>query len=178
VATVFSHAIAGFAIAAVPSLSRRPAPLWLAGALCAAAPDLDLVGLAFGVPWGHVLGHRGITHSLAFAAGLAALVVWVGFRAEGRRAVALWAALFAATASHGMLDAMTDGGSGVAFFAPFDDARHFLPWRPIPVSPIGVSRFFTERGLIVLRAELRLIWLPAGVVIMAIAILRARGRRA
>jgi inner membrane protein len=178
VATVFSHAIAGFAIAAAPSMSRRPARLWLAGALCAAAPDLDVVGLAFGVPWGHVLGHRGITHSLTFAAGLAALVVWVGFRADGSRGLALWAALFAATASHGMLDGMTDGGSGVAFFAPFDDARYFLPWRPIPVSPIGVSRFFTERGLAVLRAEVGLIWLPAGILLLAIAILRARGRRA
>ena len=74
--------------------------------------------------------------------------------------------LFLATASHGVLDAMTDGGSGVAFLAPFDDARYFFPWRPIPVSPIGVSRFFTRRGLDILEAELVLIWIPAAVILV------------
>jgi len=53
---------------------------------------------------------------------------------------------FLATASHGLLDAMTDGGLGVAFFVPFDKHRYFLPWTPIRVSPIGVGRFFTDRG--------------------------------
>jgi hypothetical protein len=41
---------------------------------------------------------------------------------------------------------MTDGGLGAAFFAPFDNKRYFLPWRPIQVSPISVHRFFTPRG--------------------------------
>jgi inner membrane protein len=44
-------------------------------------------------------------------------------------------------ASHGILDAMTDGGLGVAFFSPFDDTRCFFPFRPIKVSPIGLSFF-------------------------------------
>jgi inner membrane protein len=48
---------------------------------------------------------------------------------------------------------MTNGGLGVAFF---------LPWRPILVSPIGVGRFFSERGFAVLQSELVWIWLPAG----------------
>ena len=39
-------------------------------------------------------------------------------------------------ASHGVLDALTDGGPGVAFLAPFDDTRYFFPWRPIRVSPL------------------------------------------
>jgi inner membrane protein len=66
------------------------------------------------------------------------------------------------TASHGVLDAMTDGGSGVAFWAPFDDGRYFLPWRPIPVSPIGRG-FFTARGAAVFESELLLVWLPAAI---------------
>nr|HRC76832.1 rhodanese-like domain-containing protein [Kouleothrix sp.] len=33
---------------------------------------------------------------------------------------------------HGVLDAMTDGGLGVAFFAPFSATRYFFPFRPIP----------------------------------------------
>jgi len=126
--TVFSHAVAGLAIATTTRVSGSIRQLGVAGALCAAVPDLDVAGLWLGVPWGHVLGHRGITHSLPFAAALAAVVVVAAFRAvawDGRR-LRLGLALFAATASHGVLDAMTSGGSGVAFFAPFDDARYFL----------------------------------------------------
>src|SRR6266705_2224900 len=113
-----------------------------------------VTGVWFGVPWGHVFGHRGITHSLPFAAALAAVVVAAAFRGnagDGRR-LGLGLALFAATASHGVLDAMTNGGSGVAFFAPFAAARYFLAWRPIPVSPISASRFLSERGLAIMQA--------------------------
>jgi hypothetical protein len=35
--------------------------------------------------------------------------------------------LFLATAGHGLLDAMTNGGLGLAFFSPFDNHRYFLP---------------------------------------------------
>jgi inner membrane protein len=74
-----------------------------------------------------------------------------------------------------VLDAMTDGGSGVAFWAPFDDERYFLPWRPIPVSPIG-RRFFTERGVAVLEGELLLVWLPAAIFAAVCLGVRRRGR--
>jgi hypothetical protein len=53
-----------------------------------------------------------------------------------------WTFFFLATASHGLLDAMTDGGLGVAFFSPFDKHRYFFPWTPIRVSPIGLTRLF------------------------------------
>lgn len=76
---------------------------------------------------------------------------------------ALFAYLFLAAASHGVLDAMTDGGLGVAFFSPFDNRRHFLPWRPIRVSPISVTSFFSGRGYAVLQSELLWVWLPAAV---------------
>jgi inner membrane protein len=110
-----------------------------------------------------VLGHRGITHSLAFAAALAAAVATLGFRGApwSRRRGGLWLFLFLATASHGVLDALTDGGSGIAFFAPFDDTRYFFPWQPIRVSPISLERFLTERGLRVLQSELLWVWLPS-----------------
>jgi inner membrane protein len=36
-----------------------------------------------------------------------------------------------ATASHGILDAFTNGGLGVAFFAPFDKTRYFFPVTPM-----------------------------------------------
>ena len=55
---------------------------------------------------------------------------------------------------------MTDGGLGIAFFSPFNLQRYFLPWRPIHVSPIGVSRFFSARGLRILWSEILWVWLP------------------
>jgi hypothetical protein len=73
----------------------------------------------------------------------------------------LLAYLFLATASHGLLDAITNGGLGVAFFSPFDNTRYFLPWRPIRVSPIAVTRFFTPQEFAILQTEMLWIWLPA-----------------
>lgn len=171
-ATVFSHVVAGIAISTLAEARGVRRRLAVAAALCAAAPDVDVVTLWLGVPWGPLFGHRGITHSLAFAAVLAAVVTLAAFHGRGRAAI--WLALFVATASHGVLDAMTDGGSGVALFAPLDDTRYFLPWRPIPVSPIG-SRFFTQRGLDILKTELWQIWLPAGIVAL-IGLWRRGGR--
>jgi inner membrane protein len=69
------------------------------------------------------------------------------------------------TASHGALDALTNGGLGVAFFAPFDATRYFFPWRPVEVSPIGVAAFFSQRGLEVFVSELLWLWLPAAALV-------------
>ncbi len=104
-------------------------PLRVAGwaALCAMLPDADVLGLRLVIPYDHVLGHRGVTHSLLFAAALGLAAAWREWR--------MAAFLAAVTASHGLLDAMTNGGMGVAFFAPFSNHRYFLPWRPILVSP-------------------------------------------
>src|SRR5689334_3587747 len=124
-----------------------PKRVWLAGALCSVVPDLDVIGFRFGIRYGDFWGHRGFTHSLLFTAVLAAFVAILGFRrtSAGTSNLWIWIYLFLATASHGFLDAMTDGGLGVAFFFPFNNDRYFLPWRPILVSPIGVSRFFSAR---------------------------------
>jgi inner membrane protein len=71
------------------------------------------------------------------------------------------------TASHGALDALTDGGLGVAFFAPFDAGRYFFPRTPIRVSPIGAD-FFGPRGLEVLASEALWVWLPALALVAAV----------
>jgi len=123
------------------------------------APDADVLGFFVGVPIGSMFGHRGLTHSIAFSAALATVVAR-GLVPSGTR-VRLWLYLFVATASHGVLDAMTDGGIGIAFFAPFAAERYYLPWRPIAVSPIGVQRFLTARGIVVLASEARWVWLPS-----------------
>jgi inner membrane protein len=98
------------------------------------------------------------------------------------RRLSLFAYLFLATASHGVLDAMTNGGLGIAFFSPFDNRRYFLPWRPIRVSPIAPTRFFTPRGFAILQSEFLWIWLPAllfaGLVLMVRRASRRGGRTA
>jgi inner membrane protein len=60
-----------------------------------------------------------------------------------------------------VLDAMTNGGIGIAFWAPFDGTRYYLPWRPIVVSPLGVSRFLSPWGVAVMVSEVLWVWLPA-----------------
>ena len=174
--TVFSHAIVGAAIAGIGPRPLLRVRLFVAAALCAVLPDADVIGLSFGVPWGHVLGHRGITHSLAFAAALAGLVVVLAFGGRGwaGRRGAVWLVLFLATASHGVLDALTDGGSGIAFFAPFDETRYFFPWQPIRVSPISLDRFLSERGLRVLQSEMLWVWLPVTALVAIVTVVRRR----
>lgn len=90
-------------------------------------PDIDVVGFAFGIKYGDMLGHRGFTHSLVFALMLGCLVGWLFFRNEGVKInrVALIIYFTLITASHPLLDAMTNGGLGVALFAPFDGTRYF-----------------------------------------------------
>jgi inner membrane protein len=120
------------------------------------APDLDVIGMALGVPYGAPWGHRGATHSLVMAA---ALGLTFALLARGRGA--FWRTALLATvvaASHGLLDAMTDGGRGVALLWPLSARRYFLPWRPIPVAPIGAD-FASSEGLRVACWEI-LVFLP------------------
>jgi inner membrane protein len=167
--SVFSHAVAALGIGACFYRPGVPARVFAAGAICSAIPDLDVIGFRFGVHYGDFWGHRGFTHSLLFAALLAsaAMVLLSWEPVSGLSRSSLWWYLFLATASHGLLDAMTDGGLGVALFSPFDKRRYFLPWTPIHVAPIGVTRFFSARGLAVLQTEFLWVWLPAIIVIMA-----------
>ena len=164
-ASAFSHAIAALSLGTGFSRPDMPRRVWVLGAACSVIPDLDVIGFRFGVHYGDFFGHRGFTHSLVFAALLTAAVLLVASpRAlPGISRVALAAYLFIATASHGVLDAMTNGGLGVAFFSPFDNRRYFFPWRPIVVSPISASRFFGARGYAVLQSEFLWIWIPSAV---------------
>lgn len=178
-ATIISHAVAAAGIAALfPARSLKPR-VWIAGTVFSMLPDADVLGFRLGIAYGDVLGHRGFTHSLVFAAALAAigtLALFPRAHTSVRRGL-VWLYLFLATASHGLLDALTNGGHGVAFFAPFENSRYFFPFSPIEVSPIGISRFFSTRGAEVLLNEMLWIWLPCGVAFAAAWVFRLSRRR-
>lgn len=141
----------------------------LLGVLCSIVPDLDVIGFSFGIQYGDLWGHRGMTHSLLFAVLWSAGIVGLWFKQKARAArVGIFVYLFLCIASHGVLDALTDGGLGVAFFSPFDTSRYFFAARPVAVSPIGISAFISEDALRVLMSEMNWIWLPtiAGFLIL------------
>jgi inner membrane protein len=161
--TILSHAAVPLALSAwFPSGSLTPA-LVLAGAACSMVPDLDVLGFAFGIRYGDLLGHRGITHSIFFAAVLGALLA-LAWPPGGAGRFPVFLFLFLSTLSHPFLDAFTNGGLGVAWFAPFSDRRYFFPWRPIAAPPIGILPFFSAWGWRVIKSELVWIWLPSVVL--------------
>lgn len=142
-------------------------------------PDLDYVLHSFGVRYADLWGHRGLVHSIPFAA-LFALVVSVLYYRIWRkpdlrpRWWALWLFLFCITASHGILDAFTDGGLGIALFSPFDTTRYFMPWQPLPVPDLGLESVFRERFLVVIGTEILLVWMPVMAISAFVLLLRTR----
>jgi inner membrane protein len=176
VPTVFTHALVPLALGLGAGTRAVPPRLLLAGMAVAVVPDLDVLALHLGVPYGSPFGHRGFTHSLAFAA----LVAFAGMALHRQlKATAGQALVFllAACASHGLLDAFTNGGSGIAFLWPVSSERYFAPVTPIEVSPIALSRFFSSRGMTVLWSEIVWVWVPCGVLMLGATRLRRMGRR-
>jgi inner membrane protein len=166
-ASAFSHAIVAVALGSALEMPPRTCVL---GAALSVLPDVDVIGFKFGIDGAAFLGHRGFTHSLTFAGLLATILLLCSARrsiARPRRSV-VWTYLFLATASHGILDAFTNGGLGVAFFAPFDNARCFFPVRPLSVSPIVAKTFFTTEALAVTSSELVWVWIPS-IALIAVA---------
>src|SRR5678810_1129894 len=76
-------------------------------------PDADVFGFRLGVHYEDTWGHRGATHSLSFALGVALVALLV---AKAARLPALRTALITlvVVSSHSLLDTLTDGGLGCA----------------------------------------------------------------
>jgi len=161
--TIFTHAVVPLALAAAAGRGVISPKLAIAGALFAVLPDADVIGFRFGIEYADPWGHRGATHSLAFAALCAGALALVWKEA---RSLTGFAFLTLAMASHGLLDTLTDGGLGAALWWPFDNARIFAPETPVRVSPIGRG-FLSMRGVETLLSEMRWIWLPAAALALA-----------
>ena len=163
--TVFTHAFTAAAIGSGMQPNEGTLKFFALGMGCAMLPDADVIAFAFNIPYSHMLGHRGLTHSLPFAIVFGLIVAALAYGSHFRKRIWWGYALYfiLATASHGLLDAFTNGGLGVAFFAPWMEKRYFAPelWRKIQVSPIGASRFFSAYGWKVFKSEILWIWLPS-----------------
>jgi inner membrane protein len=174
--TIFSHAIAGLALGSVLANSigktesvRLPVRFWVLTIICPVLPDADVISFTLGIPYRSTFGHRGFSHSGFFALLVSVLIVAIFFRTDpwsetdegipfGKMTLVSY--FFLATLSHALLDALTNGGLGVALLSPLSNTRFFFPLRPILVSPIGTG-FFSEYGMKVLGSEILWIWLPS-----------------
>jgi len=175
VASAFGHLIAAVAIVKVTTRSPQSANLWVWALISSVVADADVIGFQYGIEYGSSLGHRGLSHSILFAAVWSLVLVLAFFRKQESR-VWTWVTLFLATLSHGILDAMTDGGLGVGFFLPFSPQRYFFSFRPISVSPIGVRGFWQSGGPVLLN-EFYWIGLPSMLVIAFVMARESRRRR-
>jgi inner membrane protein len=136
-------------------------------------PDLDVIGFSLGVSYGDFLGHRGFSHSLFFAFLLSSTVMLLAFRKPpvfSKKWWLIWLFFFGVSSSHGILDAFTNGGLGIALLSPFNTNRYFFPWRPLVLAPIEIRALFTPLGKEMLLSELYWIWLP---LILALIIAKA-----
>jgi inner membrane protein len=166
--TIFTHAVVGLSGGKLFSLNSLPKKFWFFALVLPVLPDADSISFLFNIPYWHDFGHRGFFHSLFFAILLVLFVMLLFFR-EDKMFSKQWVAKFVffslITSTHGILDALTNGGLGIALLAPFDNTRYFFPYRPIPVSPIGIGSFLSPWGAAVLFSEIICIWIPLTLIV-------------
>ena len=149
-ASPWAHAMAGAAAGAFYQAPRHRRRVITLAAICAVAPDLDLIGWPLGISPSAPLGHRGLSHSIAFAVvlGVVAAMAFLSDVTRRERAAAA-AALILATATHGVLDALTTyAPTGPAFWAPFSNDRYRFPWMPL-TGEGGLNTDFGQEALYV-----------------------------
>lgn len=171
--SIFTHAAVPLVLRALAGPRIFHGRMLGAGLALSIVPDADVAAFALGIPYDAAAGHRGLTHSVAFAAVVSVAAAFLVRGGVPLRVAVL--CLFPVALSHGLLDMLTNGGLGVALAWPVLPDRWFLPWQPIEVSPIGAG-FFSMRGLRVLGSELLWVWLPAAALVAAAAVAKRRSR--
>lgn len=162
--TFLGHAAIALPINITVMNKRDNLKIILLSILFAVLPDIDSFGYAAGIKYNSTFGHRGFTHSFIFIAILAFLFNIVFFpkiKIKTKMFFLLFLNFFLIGFAHILLDAMTNGGLGVAIFSPISNARFFLPWRPIEVAAILPQYFFQLGGSMVLAQETLFIVVPS-----------------
>lgn len=158
-ASFFSHPAFPIALLASKLGNKVSKRLFKVSCLLTLLPDADVIAFRFGIPYESQWGHRGFTHSIAFALAVGILCIFFHRFFQNKRSTVFWWT-FLAIFSHSFFDALTNGGHGVAIFWPASSERFFLPWQVVQVSPIGVKGFLSMRGVQVVLSEIVWIWLP------------------
>jgi len=174
-ASVITHAFSSLILGKALLPQRMPRLFWGGIVIGAILPDIDVLTFSWGYAYGHVLGHRGFTHSILFAFLFGFLVLLPLGREIPKFSKKWWRIYLCSSiifSTHGLLDAMTNGGLGVAFFFPFGNTRYFLPWRPLIVAPLGVEAFFSPWGQAVLLSEIKWIWFSSVALLILMQVFR------
>jgi inner membrane protein len=161
--TVLTHPAIPLAIGLGLGRDVVPLPMLITGVAVSVLPDLDVLAFRFGISYASNFGHRGFSHSLFFAAVLALLCACAFRYFQTSFGRVFWFLFFAAV-SHGILDAFTNGGLGIAFLWPWSTDRFFAPVQAIQVAPLGISGLLSSRGLSVLISEIFWVWIPCVIV--------------
>ena len=158
--TIFTHPAVPLAIGIGLGTRVIPPKLLIMGALATIVPDVDVY---FGatVQENSALAHRGFTHSVGFAFLVGLLAAALARRALAAQPLIAFAFVTLCTASHGLLDAFTNGEAAVMLLWPFSHERYLMPWEPIEISPIGLRGLVSFRMIEVLLSEVKWVGLPA-----------------
>lgn len=171
--SIYTHGIVGLGLGKLFTGRRMPKTFWLLAFLLPIVPDFDALSSA---KYGDAAGHRGLTHSLAFALGLGLIVAMATFKAYKVSLWDLWGFYFVAIASHGILDAFNSGGYGIPFFWPLSMKR-YGPWGPVRVVDFAFDIPNPWRSAS-MRDEIFWIWLPLLVLVGVVTgYRRLRARR-
>lgn len=181
VASVITHGLAAVIIGKSFIHEKQSARFWCLLISCSLLPDIDVVGFKIGIAYGDFWGHRGFTHSLVFALITGFTVGLACYHRLGINSPRWWryVALFSCvTASHGVFDAMTNGGLGIAFLAPFDNTRYFFSWTPVEVTRVGFHNFISYKGISILLSETVYILAPMALLAAILFWIRKRNEKA
>lgn len=174
-ASAFGHGVVAYALG-TGFKSKAHGVLLLLGIVSAILPDIDILSFKFGIRYEALFGHRGFTHSIFFACVWSVLVsmAWNRIFSTSNFKTVL-GYIFLCTLSHPILDALTTGGMGVAFFSPFSNERYFFPIRMIQVSPLSIEDFWGDWAWRVLRSEAIWIGIPSLILILINKFLLKKG---
>ena len=114
--------------------------------LLAMLPDADVFITSLGPHDSILAGHRGASHSLLMAASIA-IAGGVLARRDGWNGIRTMLAVMLAIGSHGLLDALGEGGRAIPLFWPLSEHRFRAPWQFLPDAPRGL-KFISWHGLL------------------------------
>jgi len=141
--TPFAHVWAAVAISPFFTNKSNVTKLLFLGALCSIIPDADVIAFDFGIPYEHLFGHRGFTHSISFSVLFSLFILFLFYRdsfTNRKIWLSLFIYFFLCTVSHSLFDAMTNGGKKVA--------------------PLSLDGLMSDWGRKVLISEFKVVWLP------------------